>query len=99
MTSPTTPVPPPAEPSQGFDLAAFITFRQMITPTLITVIYVIGFIGITIAALSQVSSNLVGAVIIWIVGQIYLRVVLELFIVLFRIYDTLTDISRRGRGL
>jgi len=90
---------PSGNDQTGFDFASFISFRQMITPGLITVIWVLGFIGITIASVLMIGQNLLGALGLWLIGNLYLRVVLELMIVLFRIYDRLGDIERRGRGM
>jgi hypothetical protein len=84
---------PPA--SKGFNFGDFINFRYMITPGLITVIYVLAVIGLTVAALATLNSSAVGAVILWLVGMIWVRVVFETMIVMFRINDGIQEIARR----
>ena len=95
--------PPPTSRSGGFDFNDFITFRYLITPTLITVVYIIGAVLITIVALGATVSGgtaglLVGLLIL-IFGNLYWRVILEFVMVLFRMNDSLQSIDRRGRGM
>lgn len=115
MTSPTVPPTPtstppsqawPAEPpkkSGGFDFNDFITFRFLITPAVITVVYVIGAILITLGALAAMASGgstgLVTGVLVLLFGNLYWRVILEFVVVLFRMNDSLQSIDRRGRGM
>ncbi len=83
----------------SFDLRAFLEFKQLIVPPLMMVVYIIGFIGITLVALGLVSSNALVAVVAWFFGQIYFRFVLEIFMVLFRINDNLQEINERGQKM
>jgi hypothetical protein len=87
------------EGSMKFNLRAFLEFKQLIVPPLMMVVYVIGFIGITLVALAAINTNALAAVLIWFFGQIYFRFILEIFMVLFRINDTLTEINERGQKL
>jgi len=63
------------------------------------VLYIIGFVGITIFAVISLGSNALVGVLIFIFGQIYLRFVMEILMVFFRINDTLKEINQRGKGL
>ena len=82
----------------------FVMFRTMITPGLITVIWVIGFVLITIGSILSIGSTesvgvgILVALAVWFIGNIYLRVILELMIVLFRIYGRLGDVERNTRS-
>jgi hypothetical protein len=87
----------------GFDLREFVAFRYLITPTIITIVYVIGAVAITIAALGAIasggSSGLLGGLVILFFAGLYWRVILEFVVVLFRMNDALQSIDRRGKGM
>jgi hypothetical protein len=86
-----------ADARSGFRLADFLTFRYMITPPLITVIYIIGAVLVTIGSIAYINTSALGAVFAWIFLMLYLRVILELIVVLFRINDGIQTIARRDR--
>ena len=95
---------PPPQPQRGaFNFSDFVNFRYLITPGFITVIYVVGAVVITIAALGAAGNAGAGGVVfglLWFVfGNLWWRIVLEFVMVLFRINDSLTSIDRRGRGM
>jgi hypothetical protein len=95
--------PPPGQPG-AFNFTDFINFRYLITPGFITVIYVVGALFITIAALASAgtgggSSGVLGAILVFVFGNLWWRIVLEFVMVLFRINDSLQSIDRRGRGI
>lgn len=83
----------------SFNLKEFLDFKQLIAPPLMKVLYIIGFIGITLVALAALSSNALIAVLVWFFGQIYFRFILEIFMVLFRINDSLNEINERGQKM
>lgn len=89
-----------------------VSMREMVTPKIIRIIYIIGLVliglgvlGSIIAAIFAVSSTgvmaLIGTVIIApigaLVGVIFLRIYLEIIILLFNIYDQLKDIRSMMR--
>jgi hypothetical protein len=80
-----------------FDLRAFLEFKQLIVPPLMMIFYIIGFIGITLAAIAVLTSNALIAVLFWVFGQIYFRFFTEIFMVFFRINDSLREINERGQ--
>jgi hypothetical protein len=95
---------PPAPRPERFSWDDFLSFRYLITPGLVKVIYVIGALLITLAGVAallsgQGAGGLVAALLIFIFGNLYWRVILEFIMVLFRINDSLASIDRRGGGM
>jgi hypothetical protein len=89
-----------------------ISMREMVTPKIIRVIYIIGLVfiglgvlGAIITAIFTVGSTgvlaLLGTVIVApigaLIGVIFLRIYLEIIILLFNIYDQLKDIRSMMR--
>lgn len=80
----------------------YLTFRKMITPVIIQVLFWLGVIGVVVASLFQIVRGIVsnyggGAMVlrglaILIVGPLLVRVYCELLILLFRMNETLTEI-------
>lgn len=76
----------------------FFSFRRMITPTIIRILFWVGIFGSIIGGiyLIVVSEGAAARIagIFWIIlGPLVSRVICELFILQFRIYETLTDIK------
>jgi hypothetical protein len=99
-----TPTPPQTPGSSGgFDFGEFISFRYLITPTIITIVYVIGAVLITLGALGSLaaggSGGLIFGLLVFFFGNLYWRVILEFVVVLFRMNDSLRSIDRRGKGM
>ena len=95
---------PPPQPTTGtFNFSDFINFRYLITPGFITVIYAVGALLITIGALASAGTagggGILSALLVFVFGNLWWRVVLEFVMVLFRINDSLASIDRRGRGM
>ena len=95
--------PPPQQGVGAFNFSDFINFRYLITPGFITVIYVVGALFITIAALSAAgtagSGGVLSGILLFVFGNLWWRIVLEFVMVLFRMNDSLQSIDRRGRGM
>jgi hypothetical protein len=71
------------------------SFKKMITPLIIQVLYWIGIAGVVIAAFSFMFRRggfWIGLVYL-VLGPIMVRVYAELLIVLFRMHDALYEIS------
>ena len=83
----------PARP--GFSFSDFITFRYMITPGLITVIYVLAVLGITLGAIAAANTSALGAVVFWVFAMLWVRVIFEVMIVMFRINDGIHEMAHR----
>ena len=82
---------------KGDDLRDFLTFRRMITPLLIQALFWIGVVlvilaGIVLLIAGPGALGRVIGVFTILLGPLAVRVYLEIFIVVFRINETLTDI-------
>ena len=82
---------------KGDDLRDILTFRRMITPLLIQALFWIGVVLVILAGivLLIVGPGVLGRVIgvfTILLGPLAVRVYMEIFIVIFRINETLTDI-------
>ena len=85
-------------------------FQEMIAPSLIRILYWIGLVVIAVGTLVQVVSALgamgssflgglgllLGVLVGAVVAVLFWRVMCELYIVLFRIYERLGEIARKG---
>ena len=72
----------------------FLTFRRMVTPLLIQVIFWVGVVASVIAGISVIVAHhaIVDGLVRIIVGPLLVRIGCELLILFFRINETLTDI-------
>jgi hypothetical protein len=87
-------------PMTGYDdadggITDFLSFRWMITPPLVMVLWILTVGAITVVAVVALNSNPAAAVIGWILAMIWVRVVFEVMIVLFRINDGIQTMARR----
>jgi len=73
-------------------LRDYLTFRRMITPVFIQVIFWLALVGIVIAALAQIGDRPGTAILLLILGPLGVRIYAEILIVIFRMNDSLTDI-------
>ena len=80
----------------------FLTFRKMITPMVIQVLFWIGVVLSVVVALVMIIGGAVkgevgtalGGLLYLFLGPIMVRIYCELIIVLFRILDMLVDIKK-----
>ncbi len=80
----------------------FLTFRRMITPIIIQIVFWIGIIGILVFGIlaivdgvsdeSDVGEVILGGILILIIGPLIWRVFCEILILTFRIIETLSDL-------
>ncbi len=98
---------------KGFLAALFdVSMKEMVTPRIIRVLYIIGLIGIGLGVLGGFVTSvfsafndgmiaLIGAIVVIPIGAIiaviFLRIYMELIILLFNIYDQLTEIKKSLR--
>jgi hypothetical protein len=85
------------------ELKDFLSFRKMITPVIIQVLFWVGAAGMVIASLVTMVSSLtrygngIGGffvgVLMLIIGPVMVRVYCELLILLFRMNETLIEIK------
>ena len=77
----------------------FFSFRTMITPIIIQVIFWLGVVGCVIMGLgSLVGGRALYGLVLLVVGPIIVRIECELLILLFRIHDALQEIRASKRG-
>lgn len=71
----------------------FFSFRRMLTPVLIQIIFWIGLLTVGIVGVVMMArGQAVVGLVVWALGFLLVRVYAELLIVIFRINDTLADI-------
>ena len=75
----------------------YITFRRMITPILLQIIYwiasIIAFLGGIVMIFTRSGTESLGGLALAILGPIVIRIYAEIFLVIFRMNETLTDIK------
>ncbi|HUV51816.1 MAG TPA: DUF4282 domain-containing protein [Dehalococcoidia bacterium] len=84
-------------------MSDFFSFRRMITPAIIQVIFWIGLLAIVGASLALLIAGdeawtRVMGIVYLIIGPILWRVWCEIMILLFRISETLTDIKNNTQS-
>ena len=107
-TPPAAAPPPPAQ-SGGFfaDLFDF-SFSRFITARIIKVLYILAILGLGlmclmmfVAGITQGGTSALGAIIgaplLFFLGLLYVRVLLEVLIVIFRIAENTAEMARRSR--
>lgn len=85
------------------------SFSSIATEKIIAVLYVISLVGVALAAVVVIAAGfragfaeglpalIIGAPLILFFGAIYVRLILESLIVLFRIADHTREIAEQGR--
>jgi hypothetical protein len=91
------------EADQESSLESFLSFRTLITPTMVKVLYVAGVLFVTLAGMFSIftrestpQSQLVGIIII-VLGNILWRVICEGMILFYSIHDILASMEREQR--
>ena len=85
-----------------FNFKEILSFKKMITPVIIQILFWIGIAGVVISALVVMGTSLgrygsgvggfFGGLVFLVVGPVLVRVYFELLIILFRMNDTLNEI-------
>ncbi len=79
----------------------FLTFRRMITPILVQIVYWIATLAVVVAGLAglivgdDAAGRLVGLLTL-IIGPLVVRIYAEIFLVIFRMNETLTEIKNNS---
>jgi hypothetical protein len=78
----------------------FFAFRRMIAGVVIQVVFVLGLIAIVIAFIASLANDqaLVGLLVL-VFGTLYWRIICEVFIVLFRMNESLDTIKANTAAL
>jgi hypothetical protein len=81
----------------------FITFRAMVTPLLIQVLFWLGTITCVLAGISTILlsgkrdiSVVFSGLVLMVFGPLGVRIYCELIILLFKIYDELKELNKRS---
>ncbi len=78
------------------DMNQYLTFRKMITPVAIQLIFWIGVAAIAVSALGVMfGGSFLAGVGLLVVGPVFWRIYCELMIILFRIHDRLSEIAKK----
>lgn len=91
-----------AKAAEGFNVKDFLAFKYLITPPFMTIIYIIGAIGITLGSLASLTNGMAGLIfglVLFVFGNLYWRIILEFIMVLFSMNGALQSIDRRGKGM
>jgi len=94
--------------ASGFIASLFdLSFTSFITTKLIKVLYVLGIVGAALWALGMAGTGVLQggfslilvliSPVLFLIGVIYMRVMMELIMVLFRAAENVTEIARQGR--
>ncbi len=76
----------------------YLTFRRMITPIFIQVIFWIAVAAIVIVGLVQLADEPVAGILIILLGPLVVRIYAEILIVIFRINDNVAAIRTSRVG-
>lgn len=74
----------------------YLSFRKMITPAFIQIIFWIGVAGIIIGGLVAMDQSIIGGLLAMLVGLLVWRIYCELMLILFKIHERLVEISDKS---
>lgn len=74
---------------------SYFKFDRMITPRIIEVIFIIGFVLTVLAGLIVMSESMFAGIMVILIGPLMIRINCELIIVVFKIHEALQDIRQR----
>ena len=80
----------------------FLTFRKMITPVVIQVVFwvgaclcaIMGLVGLVAAVRADSASEILASLLWLVLGPVLVRIYCEVLIIFFRIYDVLQEIRQ-----
>ncbi len=75
----------------------YLTFRKMITPVVIQVLFWVAAAVTIIVGLVTLTQNLIGGLLVIVFGPILVRVYAEIFMVLFQMNAALQDLREQQR--
>ena len=75
----------------------FLTFKKMVTPLLVQILFWIAIVvdvitGIVMVATGELGTDIASGILVIVLGPLLIRIYAELAIVLFRINESLWDI-------
>jgi len=73
-----------------------LTFKKMISPILIQVLFWIGIVAVVIAALGAIfSGEFLSGLLMLLIGPLIVRLYAEIFIVMFKINDGVQELVKK----
>lgn len=75
----------------------YVTFRKMVTPVIIQIVFWILFAIVVLVGLLTLAQNVLGGLLILVVGPIAVRIYAEILIVLFQINEALQELRENSR--
>lgn len=89
-----------SSPNSTPSLSEFLTFRRMLTPTIIQIVFWAGLAFIAVGFLGLLVADSAGsAILLLLFGPVLWRVYTELLIVIFRIHSSLEEANGSLRQL
>jgi hypothetical protein len=95
MLSPQAQPPMPATPPSSFK--EFLSFKKMVTPVIIQILFWIGIVGAVLAGLMQLQVSAVAGLVTILAGPLVVRIYCELLMVVFRMNATLNEIAENTK--
>jgi hypothetical protein len=76
----------------------FLTFKRMITPIIIQVLFWVGVAVCVVGGLLQLGQQPIAGVLLLLLGPVMVRVYCEILIVFFKILESLYDLNKKVAG-
>jgi hypothetical protein len=95
---PPTGTSPSAAPKPSGGWRDYVEFRAFITPTIMTIVWVLGAALITLAAgliMVNGQSAVIYGLLYFLFGNLGWRIFVEVLVVVFSIHDTLREIAKK----
>jgi quinol-cytochrome oxidoreductase complex cytochrome b subunit len=73
----------------------YLSFRKMITPAFIQIIFWIGVVALIVGGLWAMDQSILTGVLGLLVGLLVWRIYCELMLILFKIYERLGEIAEK----
>lgn len=76
----------------------FLSFRKMITPVIIQIVFWIGVVGCVIGGFVSLVQGQFEGIFMMLIGPVVVRIYCELIIIAFRLLDTMQKIEKNTAG-
>jgi len=77
-------------------LGDYLSFKALITPSIIQIIFWLGILAIVISAFGAMTQSVLSGLLFLLIGPIIWRIYCEIFIVMFKINDGIQTVVRQG---
>lgn len=80
------------------DLGEILTFKKMIAPIFIQILFWLGIVGVIIAGVGAITQGQIGAGLgFLILGPLGVRIYAEIFMVMFKINEGVQEMAKNSR--